>query len=212
MNRPISKTTLNIVKDGFEEEKNVKVLSIFERNNDIYGIYVVRITDALSFLKDPLYNMRTDIDGHNIYMIELGTLLIASYRHGSIKMYNWLIHDSNIKIRNKLFDELISNCIDNPPLNLASFRLIKSIDDMNKGCLPERVSDLVELVEEFMEIDQLDIDVSDKSSTIVMHNNLNLVRQELKGRNYKKINESFMNLIDDLFIDLQLDLYITDET
>ena len=152
MSRPITTKMLKIVKEGFEEEKNVKVLSIFEKDNDIYGIYITPITEALSFLKDPLYNMTTDIDGHNIYMMELGMLLIASYRHGLMRMYNWLVHESDIKIENELFNDLINICIDNPPLLLSSFNIIKMIDKVNEGSLLEALIDLVELVEEFIVI------------------------------------------------------------
>lgn len=211
MNKPVTTTMLKIVKDGFEEEKNVKVLSIFEEDDTIYGVYITPITEALSFLKDPLYNMSTDIDGHDIYMTELGTLLIASYKHGSMKMYNLLTHDSDIKIENELFHELISNCINNPPLNLSSFRIIRYIDMMNEGTLQISTSDLIKMAEDFMIIDPLDIDVSDKSSEVLMKNNLNMIKQELRQKNYSKISEKVLNEIDNLFIYLQLDLYITDD-
>ena len=211
MNRPITTTMLKIVKEGFEEEKNVKVLSIFEKDDAIYGVYLTPITEALSFLIDPLYNMSTDIEGHNIYMMELGTLLIASYKHGLIDMYNWLIHESDINIESELFNDLINNCIDNPPLNLSSFRIINHIDAMNEGNLQISIIDLIKLVENFMIIDPLDIDVSDKSNEVVMKNNLNLVRQELKQKNYGKISEAVLNEIDNSFIYLQLNLYITDD-
>lgn len=211
MNRPVTTKTLKIVKDGFEEEKNVKVLSIFEEDDAIYGIYITPITEALSFLKNPLYNMSTDIDGHDIYMMELGTLLITSYKYGSMKMYNWLVHDSDIKIESELFHDLVSNCINYPPLNLSTFHIIKHIDRMNSGNLQIPINDLVDMVQDLMIVDPLDIDVSDKSSEVVMKNNLNLVKQELKQKNYTKVSEKILNDIDNLFIYLQLDLYITDD-
>lgn len=211
MNKPITTQTLNIVKDGFEEEKNVKVLSIYEEDDAIYGVYITPITEALSFLKNPLYNMSTDIDGHDIYMLELGTLLIASYKHGSMKMYNILTHESDLNIENELFDNLVNNCIDNPPLVSSIFHIINHIKKMNEGTLHIPISDLVELVQDFMVVAPLDIDVSDKSSETVMKNNLNMVKQILMQKTYPKVSEKKLNDIDNLFIYLQLDLYITDD-
>ena len=34
-NKPLNLTTLQIVKEGFEEQKNVHVVSIYEWDNDI---------------------------------------------------------------------------------------------------------------------------------------------------------------------------------
>ena len=71
--------------------------------------------------------------------------------------------------------------------------------------------DLIEMVENFMLIEPLDVDVSDKSSEALMKNNLNLVKQELKSKNFKKITEATISKMDKLFIKLQIDLYITDD-
>ena len=43
-----------------------------------------------------------------------------------------------------------------------------------------------------------------------MKNNLNLVKQELKSKNFKKITEATISKMDKLFIKLQIDLYMTD--
>ena len=99
---------------------------------------------------------------------------------------------------------------DNPPLQLSSFHLINWIDELNNGNLNMSTIDLIEMVENFMLIEPLDVDVSDKSSEALMKNNLNLVKQELKSKNFKKITEATINAIDKLFIKLQLDLYMTD--
>ena len=48
-NKPLNLTTLQIVKEGFEEQKNVHVVSIYEWDNDIYGIYINNPIDSLSF-------------------------------------------------------------------------------------------------------------------------------------------------------------------
>lgn len=211
-NKPVDKTTLQIVKESFEEQKNVRVLSIYEWNNDIYGIYINTPYESLSFVQKPLSNMTTDIDGHNIFMMELGLLLILIYQNGSVQMFNFLHGNSNIKIidTSDIFHSLIELSYDNPPLQLSSFQLINWIDNLDDDNLNISIFDLIEMVENFITIEPLDVDVSDKSSESVMKNNLNLVKQELKSKNFKKITEATISKIDKLFVELQLDLYITD--
>ncbi len=210
-NKKVDETTLRIVKESFEEQKNVYVLSIYEKDNDIYGIYINNLYDSLSFIQAPLTNMHTDIDGHNIFMMELGLLLTLIYQNGSVQMFNILAHPPSIDCSNDLFLDLLSLCVNNPPLNLSSFHLIKWIDKLNSGDLNMSTIDLIDMVEEFDKVDPLDVDVSDKSNESLMKNNLNLVRQELMEKKYDKITEATINKIDKMFIQLQLDLYTTDD-
>ena len=210
-NRPIDNTTLRIVKKSFEEQKNIQVLSIYQHNNDIYGVYINNPYDSLSFLNIALTDMSTDIDGHNIFMMELGSILHFIYKNGSTQMFNWLTHPSAIDCSIDLFYDLLSICSSNPPLNLSSFHLINWIDRLNNGDLNMSANDLMVMVENFMMIEPLDIDISDKSNEAVMKNTLNMVRQELKGKTYKKVSEATINRIDQLFIQMQLDLYMTDD-
>lgn len=210
-NRPITKTTLNIVKESFEEQKGIKILSLYEKDNDIYGVYINPLQESLSFLTIPLTNMSTDIDGHNIFLMELGVLLHLIYHNGSMQMYNWLINKSLINLPNKLFDDLIDKCVTNPPLELSSFQLIKWIEELNDGNLNMSTIDLIKMVQYFDKIDPLDIDVEVSDSEPYMKNQLNEVRQILKTRKYKKISEKIMNEIDYLFVKLQIDLYMTDD-
>ena len=97
-NRKVDLNTLNIVRESFEEQKGIKVLSIYSKDNDIYGVYIAPLNQLLSFIEQPLYSMSTDIDGHNIFMMELGSLLHLIYHNGSIQMYQWLMHKSDINI------------------------------------------------------------------------------------------------------------------
>ena len=206
----IDKKIFNIVKEGFEEQKGIKVLSIYEWNNDIYGVYINNPIDSLSFIKAPLYNMHTDIEGHNIFMMELGELLYFSYDKASIQMYNWLINPSEIKSDSEeIFNELINICKSNPPLQLSSFYLIKWIDSLNDGDINYSANDLIDMVEHFMTIEPLDIDVSDKSSEVIIKNNLNKVKQLLMEKKYDKIDELTIHQIDKLYVKLQMEsIYI----
>lgn len=205
MKSKIDNRVFTIVKEGFEEQKNVQVLSIFEKDGDIYGIYINNPIDSLSFIKAPLYNMKTDIEGHNIFMMELGELLYLVYDKASMQMYNWLITPSKIKNDdNKNFKKLIEICVSNPPLQLASFQLIKWIDRLNDGDINYSSNDLIDMVEYFMTIEPLDIDVSDKSNETIIKNNLNQVKQLLIEKKYDKIDELTIHQIDTLYVGLQL--------
>lgn len=205
-NKKVDKTTLQIVKESFEEQKNIRILSIFEKDNDIYGTYVVPISQSLSFVEQPLCNMSTDIDGHNIFMMEIGTLLHLSYRNGSMQMYQWLCHPSNIIIVNQYFDKLIEKCEACPPYNLASFHLINWIDKLNNNDLNMSVTDLVDMVKIFIESEPLDIDFDESDNEAYLKNQLNVVKQMLQSKNYKKITEAEIYEIDRRFIDLQINL------
>ena len=205
MSKKIDKQMLEIVKEGFEEQKHIDVVSIYAWNDDIYGVYINRPTDSLSFIKAPLYNMHTDIEGHNIFMMELGELLYYIYDKASIQMYNWLINPSALPCQfSSCFDDLLSICIANPPLQLSSFQLIKWIDKLNDGDINYSANDLIDMVEQFMIIEPLDIDVSDKSNEVVMKNNLNKVKQLLMEKKYDKIDELTIYEIDKLYVKLQM--------
>lgn len=210
-NKKVDINTLNIVRESFEEQKDIKVLSLYAKDNDIYGVYIAPLNQLLSFIEQPLYSMSTDIDGHNIFMMELGSLLHLIYHNGSIQMYQWLMHKSDININYYHFDQLLEYCEANPPYDLAKFHLIKWIDRLNDGDLDMSTFDLVDMVKIFMENEPLDIDFGDNDSEIVLKNKLNEVSQELKSKKYDKISERTMRLIDKEFIYLQIDLYITDD-
>lgn len=205
MSKEIDKQMLEIVKEGFEEQKHIDVVSIYAWNDDIYGVYINRPTDSLSFIKAPLYNMHTDIEGHNIFMMELGELLYYIYDKASIQMYNWLINPSALPCQfSSCFNDLLSICIANPPLQLSSFQLIKWIDRLNDGDINYSANDLIDMVEQFMTIEPLDIDVSDKSNEVVIKNNLNKVKQLLMEKKYDKIDELTIYEIDKLYVKLQM--------
>lgn len=210
-NRKVDLNTLNIVRESFEEQKGIKVLSIYSKDNDIYGVYIAPLNQLLSFIEQPLYSMSTDIDGHNIFMMELGSLLHLIYHNGSIQMYQWLMHKSDINISYSHFDQLLEYCDDNPPYELVKFNLTRWIDELNDGNLNMSTFDLVDMVKIFMENEPLDIDFDDNDSEIVLKNKLNKVSQELKSKKYDKISERTIRLIDREFVSLQISLYISDD-
>ena len=210
-NKPINNTTLEIVKNGFEEQKGVYIVSIYKQEDDIYGIYINDPYDSLSFISAPLYNMKTDIDGHNIFMMELGFMLQLIYNNGSLQMFNLLNTPSAIDCSNNCFLDLLNVCSNNPPLNLASFHLIEWIDKMNDGDSVMDIQDLVYMGEQFNIVADTKIRFDEAENEAYYRNQLNEMRQVLKQENYKKVTEAIINEIDRLFIKMQLDLYMTDD-
>ena len=202
-NKPLNLHTLQIIKDGFEEQKNVIVLSLYAENNDVYGIYLNPLSQLLSFIEQPLYSMSTDIDGHNIFMMELGSLLHLVYHNASIQMYQWLCHPSDIIIHNEDFDTLIEYCEEHPPYQLASFHLINWVEELNNDNLNMSTFDLVDMFKIFMKNEPLDIDFDASTDEIYLKNQLNQASQILKTKKYKKISEAEMHQIDRTFINLQ---------
>ena len=144
-------------------------------------------------------------------MMELGSLLHLIYHNGSIQMYQWLMHKSDINISYSHFGQLLEYCEDNPPYELVKFHFIKWIDELNDGNLNMSTFDLVDMVKIFMADEPLDIDFDDNDSEIVLKNKLNKVSQELKSKKYDKISERTIRLIDREFVNLQISLYISDD-
>ena len=70
-NNPITEELLQIVKDSFEEQKNIQVLSLYVEEDKIHGVYILPLQQSLSFTTEPLLDMSTDINGHTIIMEEL---------------------------------------------------------------------------------------------------------------------------------------------
>ena len=210
-NRRLDKETLTIIKDGFEEQKNIKVLSLFVTDNIVYGVYLNPLHELLSFIEQPLYSMSTDINGYDIHMMELGALLHLSYHNASIQMYQWLCHSSDLTIPNEMYDILIGYCIKYPPYNLVSFHFIEWVDKLNNGDLNMSVKDLVDMFKIFMESEPLDVDFDTSDNEAYLKNQLNQAAQLLKEKDYKKVTEAEMYQIDKAFVGLQLSLYITDD-
>ena len=122
-------TILEIVREGFEEQKGVKILSLFfEDEKTIKGIYIIPPEQSLSFLQLPLLNMTTDLDGYTIVLEELGQLLTYSYRLGSILHFDWLLHKSEINCVSNYFDTLVNTCKNNPPLLLFKQKFIEWVE------------------------------------------------------------------------------------
>ena len=212
MSRIPTEELLTIVKDGFEEQKKIKVLSLYMEEDKIHGIYILPLEQSLSFQEEPLLDMTTDLDGHMIIMEELGQVLLYAYNMGSIDYYLKLIHVSEVDIVSKLFDELIEICIDNPPLQRIDTSLIEWFSRTD-NVYPVRTQSFNKVCSLYNQLDSIDVD---NTISVKTHDDNYILRQfeeatqQLQHKKHKKISELIIYQINKLYIDLQVDLYMTD--
>ena len=202
-------TILEIVRKGFEEQKDIKILSLFFDGNIIRGIYILPPNQTLSFLQAPLLDMTTDLDGYTIILEELGQVLMYSYRSGSIFHFNDLLRKSEINCVSNYFDTLVNYCANNPPLLLFKQNFIEWIDQTDE-ISSDRAQIFFKQCEIYNKIDSLNYDdITDNVANI--NNRFQNIKQQLKEKKYKKVTELTMNQIDKIFIQMQIDLYTTDD-
>ena len=204
-----------IIKDSFEEQKGIKVLSLRfnKRKNTFFGIYVLPLEQSLSFKEEPLLDMTTDIDGHRIIMQELGQILLYSYNFGSVEDYmilTQLILQDDFEISNPIYDELLDLCRHNVPLQRFGIRLINWIeltDEVHKV----RTKTFVDACDDYHIYDSLEYDRElEYKDDIYIQQQFKDVANQLKHKNHNKITEATIEKINQLYIQLQVDLYITD--
>lgn len=213
MSRPITKEILTIVKESFEEQKGIKVLSVYADGCKIHGVYILPLEQSLSFQEEPLLDMVTDIDGRMIIMEELGQLLLYAYKLGSIEHFMKLTHVSDIDISSKLFSDLVSKCLSNPPLQLIDARLIEWCERTDE-VHPVRTQSFINSCKSYKKLDELDVDLvintHDNDEAYILQQ-FRIVAEQLKHKKHKKISELTMYEINKLYIELQVDLYMTDK-
>lgn len=203
---------LEIVREGFEEQKGIKILSLFfTEEKRIEGIYIIPPDQSLSFLQLPLLDMYTTLEDYKIFLIELGEILRYSYKMGSLHHFNNLLIASEINCENNLFDALVDYCRENPPMLMIKTSLIEWIKRTDE-VMPIRTQTFLKQCENFNKLDELDYDEDlDLQNESAIINQFHHVRRQLEDKKYKKVTELAMNRIDKTFIQMQIDLYTTDD-
>lgn len=212
-NKPITKELLQIVKDGFEEQKGIKVLSLYAEDDKIWGIYILPPQQSLSFNTEPLLDMMTDIDGHMIIMEELGQVLLYAYNMGSIDYFMRLLHVSDIDCASKSFDNLLNICISNPPLQRIDATLIEWLERTDE-VHTVRTQTFTTLFNQYNQLDSIDVDTTISTDThddVYILSQFNEAIRQLERKNHKKITELIIHEINKVYINMQIDLYITDD-
>lgn len=205
---------LQIVKDSFEEQKGIKVLSLRfqKRENIIYGIYILPLEQSLSFTEEPLLDMQTDIDGHQVIMQELGQMLLYSYHFGSIRDYTVLTSGFlGLDINNNRYDELMTLCRKNVPLQRMTAHFLNWIE-LTDNISTARIQTFVKLCQEYCLYDgKLEYEwLLEGFDDAYIQQQFKNVADQLRHKKHEKISELIMHQINQLYIQLQVDLYMTD--
>ena len=217
MNEPpqiSEETLLTMVKEGFEDVENIKILSIFMNDGVMYGTYIIPPQQSLSFIQHPLSDIVTDFMDVKIKMIELGQMLYYAYRGGSLEHYFLLTTPSQIEIVSDLFDTLVSKCLNNPPhlqVNNMLIDWLQLTDEVNE----DRTKTFCKLFEMYKRIDDdLNVDISistTANSEAQIRNEIQGAIAALKAMTPQKNTEAFIYEIDKLYIQMQTDLNVIDE-
>lgn len=204
---------LQIVKDSFEEQKGIKVLSLHfqKRENTIYGIYILPLEQSLSFIEEPLLDMQTDIDGHQVIMQELGQMLLYSYHLGNVRDYTVLVSGFlGLDINNDKYDELMTLCRKNVPLQRITANFLDWIE-LTDTISTVRIQTFLKLCQEYCRYDELEYEwLIEGFDDAYIQQQFKNVADQLRHKKHKKISELVMYQINQLYIQLQIDLYITD--
>lgn len=204
---------LQIVKDSFEEQKGIKVLSLHfqKRENTIYGIYILPLEQSLSFTEEPLLDMQTDIDGYQIVMQELGQMLLYSYYLGSVRDYTVLVSGFlGLDIDNNKYDELMELCRKNVPLQRITANFLNWIE-LTDTISTARTQTFLKLCQEYRLYDKLEYEwLLEGFDDAYIQQQFKNVADQLRHKKHEKISELTMYQINQLYIQLQVDLYMTD--
>ena len=204
---------LQIVKDSFEEQKGIKVLSLHfqKRENTIYGIYLLPLEQSVSFTEEPLLDMQTDIDGYQIVMQELGQMLLYSYYLGSVRDYTVLVSGFlGLDIDNNKYDELMELCRKNVPLQRITANFLNWIE-LTDTISTARTQTFLKLCQEYRLYDKLEYEwLLEGFDDAYIQQQFKNVADQLRHKKHEKISELTMYQINQLYIQLQVDLYMTD--
>lgn len=213
MSKLAEQELLQLIKDSFEEQKHIKVLSLYIEDDKVHGVYILPPQQSLSFFEEPLLDMVTDIDGYTIIMEELGQLLLYAYHVGSITHFFKLTHVSDINIVSKSYDNLVSICSKNPPLQRINTRLIDFLT-ITDEVFPLRTQTFNQLCDMYNQLDSVDVDNSVSTDThddTYIRKQFNDATNQLRHKKHDKITELIINEINDLYVGMQIDLYMTDD-
>jgi hypothetical protein len=204
-NRPIDDETLRIAKETLEKKNNIKVLSIYEKNNNICGIYIHSLHNYLTFLTVPESDISTNIDGHEFMFIELKMLLGYAYHFGSPSYYKFL---TDAVIMDEDFNDILFFAKEHVPY-VSFVSMIKrkisqvkndDIDIVNIKSLLQEIEvfdTMCEIIDEPFHLDE-----DDKNYMIRLKVYLDNIESKLSTLRFSKISEKDMNELDKMFTKL----------
>lgn len=212
-NNKLSLDVLKVIKDKYEQNENIHILSLYQKNGNVTGIYLNSINAELSFLNAPHTHLQQKLpDGRIIILLELKSLLRFIYNNGSLQMLDILLYPSELDNVNKEYEKVLSFVKENVPLAIAKARLSSIIETLNSNDdnVLINIYDSIKIGKCLAKYDDnvtCDIEYhtndNDNKSVIGMINQLNTFNQSLKNINYAKVSEKKMNELNSLCVELQ---------
>lgn len=204
-NRPIDDETLQVIKETLEEQNNIKVLSIYEKNNNICGIFLHSLHNYLTFLIRPDSDITATIDGHDFMFIELGTLLGFIYYFGSPSYYKFL---TDAAIMDKDFNDILFFTQEHPPM-ISFISMIKrkisqvNNDDIDIINIKSLLND-IEVFDSMCKIidEPFHLNEDDENYMIKLKVYLDNIESKLSTLRFSKISEKDINKLDKMFTEL----------
>lgn len=207
-NRPIDDETLKVVKQTLEEQNNIKILSIYEKEGNICGIFIHSLHNYLTFLTMPESDISTTIDGHDFMFIELRALLGYTYHLGSPAYYKFL---TDAVPMDKDFNEILYFAQKHVPMISFIAMLKRKISTIRNG-EPEIV-DSIYIESLLQEIEIFDgmcniidqpfhFDEDDENFMIKLGVYLDNIESKLSSLRFSKISEKDMNKLDKMFTEM----------
>lgn len=214
---------LNVVKTTFEKTKDIKIFTLYEENNNIYGIYCNSIEDILRFSSIPDISFKTDLEGHNIFLFELGNVLYNIYNNASSSLFfvDMLLHKNELENDNEFYQEIINFISENIPFFLVKAWLIEHIDlllNQEDNDLPisqdQALMNVMHISQLFIDRANIKFDVNfiedyigtedNQLLRVEIYTELQKFKQILLSKTYHKISEGDIAILDNCFINFQL--------
>ena len=219
----IMNRVLNVVKKTFEKTKDIKIFTLYEEGNNIYGIYCNSIEDILRFSSIPDISFETDLEGYNIFLFELGNVLYNIYNNASSSLFfvDVLLHSNELENDDEFYQEIINFVSENIPFNLVKAWLVEHIDQLldedNTQLLVSKnqfLMNVMHIAQLFIYRANIKFDVNfvedylflkdDESLRIEIYTRLEEFKQILLSKTYDKISEGDIAILDNCFINFQL--------
>lgn len=225
---------LKVIKDTLETNKNIIILSMFDKNvsneygHEVIVIYINNIENSLSFLNKYEPSLHIPIEDYNIHLIELGYLLKSIYHNPKSFLfieflsgqYDYMISDD--EDGDNYYVDIINLVKDNLPLFLLKTFLDDEIDNLSniENGVSYMTNDmnfalLLNFCQYLIDNDIVDYDINflkqyigeKKTETLFARivSDLNGFKQNMDVQLQPiKISEAFIRELDDLYVNAQI--------
>lgn len=204
-NRPIDDEILQIAKQTLEEQNNIRILSIYEKDGNVCGIFIHSLHNYLTFLTRPDSDISKNIDGHEFMFIELGALLGFAYYFGSPSYYKFL---TDAVIMDKDFNDILFFAQEHRPMVSFIAMIKRKISQVyNDDISIVNIKSLLQEIEVFDTMckiidEPFILNEDDENYMIKLKVYLDNIESKLSTLRFSKISEKDMNKLNKMFTEL----------